>query len=146
MKTKDIRVAVIDGQGGGVGKALIELFKKARPDINIRALGTNAAATSAMLKAGADDGATGENAILFNSAKIHIIAGPVGIIMPNGLIGELTPKMAEAIGASDAVKILIPSQQCGLRLSIGKYQSTKFYLDEAVKLFKEEIDCLTDGQ
>lgn len=85
-------IVVIDGQGGGIGKALVERVKRAYPEVSVRALGTNSAATSAMMKGGADDGATGENAIVFNVSRAEIIAGPIGIIMANGLLGEVTPK------------------------------------------------------
>lgn len=140
MKREEIRVAVIDGQGGGVGKSLVERFKEVCPEVRIRALGTNAVATSTMMRGGAEDGATGENAIRVNAAKTHILAGPVGILMPNGLLGELTPAMADAIGASDAVKILVPVQQhCAIRLAAGPVQPLRFYLDEAARLYAEEI-------
>lgn len=142
MKHGRIQVAVVDGQGGGIGKALIERFKQVRPDIAVIALGTNAVATANMIKGGANDGATGENAVAFNAAKMHILAGPIGILMPNGLLGELTPKMAEAIGASDAVKIVIPSRQCNIRLADGTNQSIKFYLEAAAQIFEEEIRAL----
>jgi len=139
MKRDLIQVAVIDGQGGGIGRSLVERFRQSFSDIHIRALGTNAIATANMLKGGAQDGATGENALVFNIGKMHIIAGPVGILMPHGLLGELSPKMAEAIGMSDAVRILIPSAQCNIRLAIGVNQTMTFYLDEAVRLFEAEI-------
>jgi len=139
MKRDLIQVAVIDGQGGGVGRSLIERFRQAFPDVRIRALGTNAIATANMMKGGAQDGATGESALVFNVGKMHIIAGPVGILMPHGLLGELSPKMAEAIGMSDAVRILIPSVQCNIRLAVGTNQTMTFYLDEAARLYEAEI-------
>lgn len=139
MKKEKIRIAVIDGQGGGIGKALMERFKQMHPDIHILALGTNAVATATMMKGGADEGATGENAICFNAEKMNIIAGPIGILMANGLLGELTPRMAETIGRSDAVKILIPSQQCKIRLATEKGQTIRQYLDEAACILDDEI-------
>lgn len=142
MRQNQIQAAVIDGQGGGVGRALIERLKQARPEIPICALGTNAIATATMMKGGADNGATGENAIVLNASRADILLGPVGILMANGLMGELTPRMADAIGKSEAVKILIPLQQCNIRLAIGKYQAMKYYLDEAICLFEKEIESL----
>ena len=139
MKREAIRVLIIDGQGGGMGRGLVEAVKKAWPDLRIRALGTNALATAAMLKAGADDGATGENAIVVNVARADVVLGPVGVAVPNGLLGEVTPRMAEAVGASEAVKILLPSQRCNIRLAVGPSQPMQFYLQEALRLLEEEL-------
>ncbi|MDR0361546.1 MAG: DUF3842 family protein, partial [Planctomycetota bacterium] len=110
-----MRIAVIDGQGGGVGKALVEKLRQTfGKDVHITALGTNSAATSLMLKAGADDGATGENSVVVNANKVDIIMGALGIISANSMLGEITPTMASAIGESDAQKILIPINKCNL--------------------------------
>ncbi len=104
-----MRIVVIDGQGGGMGKVIIEKIRKEfKEEIDILALGTNALATSAMLKAGANEGATGENAIVYNCRDIDCIIGSLSIIMANSMLGELTPKMAEVITTSKARKILIP--------------------------------------
>jgi hypothetical protein len=143
VKRSELLVAVIDGQGGGMGRALAEAVKKSYPDLRVRALGTNALATAAMLKGGADDGATGENAVVCNAARAHIILGPVGALAANGLLGEVTPRMAEAIGSSDAVKILLPSQRCGIRLAVGPSQPLQYYLEEAVRLLDQEVRRLT---
>jgi hypothetical protein len=113
-----MKIAIIDGQGGGIGKAIIEKIKKKlkNEDINIIALGTNALATASMLKAGADEGATGENAIVFNSKKVDIIIGTVAILSANSIMGEVSPKIAEAVGTSDAKKILLPLNRCNLEI------------------------------
>ena len=135
-------VAVIDGQGGGMGRGLVEAVKKRWPQLHVRALGTNALATAAMLRAGADDGATGENAVVFNARRADVLLGPIGVLTPNGLLGEVSPAMAEAIGGSEAVKILLPSQRCSIRLAVGEPQPLQFYLDQAVRLLGEEMkDC-----
>jgi len=104
-----MRIAVVDGQGGGIGKAIVEKLRKELPgDVEIIALGTNSAATVLMLKAGANEGATGENAIVYNADKVDVIMGVIGIIAANSMMGELTPLMARAIAESPAKKVLIP--------------------------------------
>ena len=89
-----INVAVVDGQGGGIGRAIVEKVKKAFPELNVIALGTNAVATGQMLKAGADEGATGENAIIHNMQHVDIVLGVIGILTANSMMGELSPAMA----------------------------------------------------
>ena len=143
MKRTELLVAIVDGQGGGMGRALAEAVKKDFPDLWVRALGTNALATAAMLKGGADEGATGENAVVFGAGRAHILLGPVGVLAANGLLGEVTPRMAEAIGTSGAVKILLPSQRCSIRLAVGPGQPMQYYLDEAMRLLDEEVRRLT---
>lgn len=139
MKYESPLVAVIDGQGGGMGRGLVENIRKAWPKLHVRALGTNSLATSAMLRAGADEGATGENAIVYNAARADILLGPIGVLTPNGLLGEVSPRMAEAIGGSEAVKILLPSQRCNIRLAVGDPQPLQFYLDQAIRLLGAEL-------
>jgi len=107
-----LKIAVVDGQGGGIGCLIVKRLREAFKDsVEITALGTNAVATTYMMKAGADKGASGENAIIWNAAKADIITGPVSIMFPNAMLGELTSKMAEAVSSSTAGKMLIPLNQ-----------------------------------
>ncbi len=106
------KITIIDGQGGKIGKTLIEQLKKKMPEQEIYAIGTNSIATSAMLKAGADYGATGENPCVVNAKDSDIIIGPIGIVFADALLGEITPNIATAIGSSKAFKILIPTNRC----------------------------------
>lgn len=107
-----MNILVIDGQGGGLGKLLIGELKEACPNAEITAVGTNALATSAMLKAGADHIATGENAVLVNCRRADVIIGAVGIVIADAIWGEITPAMACAVGQSSAKRILIPVNLC----------------------------------
>ncbi|MEL7567051.1 MAG: DUF3842 family protein [Dehalobacterium sp.] len=112
-----MRIAVIDGQGGGIGKNIVDKLRKGLPEeVEIIALGTNALATNNMLKAGANDGASGENAICFMVDKVDIIVGSITILAANGMLGELTPKMAEAIAVSKAKKLLLPVNRMGIEV------------------------------
>lgn len=106
---------MIDGQGGGIGSLIVKRLRDEFGDgIEILALGTNAAATSAMMKSRANKGATGESAIIWNVNRVALIIGPLSIVLPNAMLGELTPKIAEAIVASDVKRILLPLNQEGI--------------------------------
>lgn len=107
-----MNILVIDGQGGGIGKQLVSAIKANFPKDSITAVGTNSAATSAMLKAGADEAATGENAVVVNCRYADVIVGPVGIAIADSLMGEITPAMALAVGQSRAKRILLPLNRC----------------------------------
>ena len=107
-----MNVLVIDGQGGQLGAQLVREILMNVPDAVITAIGTNAAATSAMLKAGANKGATGENPVVVACRKADVIVGPIGIVIADSLLGEITERMALAIGKADAVRILIPMNKC----------------------------------
>ena len=107
-----MRVLVIDGQGGGLGRQLVAAISAACPDAELTAVGTNSLAASAMLKAGAARAATGENAVLVNARRADIIVGPLGIVIADALLGEITPAMAAAVGQADAKRILIPVNHC----------------------------------
>lgn len=111
-----MKIAVIDGQGGGIGKHIVEQLRKKLPDLHILALGTNALATGAMLRAGATEGASGESAICYNAERVDIIAGSVAIMMVYGLLGEITASMAASISVSKAEKLLLPIQRGNIQL------------------------------
>lgn len=107
-----MNILVIDAQGGGIGKQLITMLKQNIEKATITAVGTNSVATSAMLKAGADHAATGENAVIVGCRKADVIIGPIGIVIADSLFGEITPAMALAVGQSPAKRILIPINRC----------------------------------
>lgn len=107
-----MKIAVLDGMGGGIGAQMVErLSAVVKHPHSILALGANASATSAMVKAGAGLGATGENAIAFNCGLVDCIVGPIGIVIPNSMMGEISPAIATAVASCSAVKILAPLQQ-----------------------------------
>lgn len=112
-----MNIVVMDAQGGGVGRLLIEGLKKALPDQPVIAAGTNALATSAMLRAGADQGATGENAIVVCAGMADLILGPIGIVLCDAMLGEVTERMAAAVGRSKAHRILIPISRCSTTIA-----------------------------
>ena len=107
-----MNIVIIDAQGGGIGKQLTAAVKRILPDAEITAVGTNTAATTAMIKAGADHAATGENAVIVASRKADVISGPIGIVIADSLYGEITPAMAAAVAQSSAVRVLIPYSHC----------------------------------
>ncbi|MCI8385244.1 MAG: DUF3842 family protein [Acutalibacter sp.] len=107
-----MNILVIDAQGGGIGRQLVAAVKEALPQARLTAVGTNTLATSAMLKAGADAAATGENAVVVNCKKADVIVGPIGIVIADSLLGEVTPAMACAVAQSRAKRILIPINHC----------------------------------
>lgn len=107
-----MNILIIDAQGGGIGKQLVSTIKEKLPKVNITAVGTNTIATTAMLKAGADSAATGENAVIVGCRRADVIIGPIGIVIADALYGEITPAMALAVGQSQAKRILIPVNHC----------------------------------
>lgn len=107
-----MRVLVIDGQGGGLGRQLVNAVKERFPEAEILAVGTNSAATNAMLRAGADQAATGENSVAVASGRVDVIMGPIGIVIADSMLGEITPRMALSVGQSLAKRILIPVNFC----------------------------------
>ncbi|MGE5677048.1 MAG: DUF3842 family protein [Pseudomonadota bacterium] len=132
-----MKIAVIDGQGGGIGKLIVEKIRaELGNDIQIIALGTNALATALMLKSGANEGASGENAIVFNAPKVDIIIGSIGILSANSMLGELSPLMAIAIAESPAKKILIPLNKCNIYIAGIKNEPLPHYIDEVIEILK----------
>lgn len=128
-----MKIAVVDGQGGGIGRLLVEKLRCVfGNDISVLALGTNALAASLMLKAGANEGASGENAIVFNVPHVDIIVGSIGIVCANSMLGELTPGMAKAISESRAVKVLIPLNRCNIHVAGTKDEPLPHYIDDAI--------------
>ena len=107
-----MKILVIDAQGGGIGKQVVAAIKREQPHIEITAIGTNSTATTAMLKAGADHAATGENAVVVGCRTADIIIGPIGIVIADAIFGEVTPAMAVAVGQSRAKRLLIPVNHC----------------------------------
>ncbi len=131
-----MRIAVIDGQGGGIGKTVVAKLRADFGDtVEIIALGTNAVATGNMLKNGADAGATGENAVRVNAAKADIIIGPMAILMADSMMGEITSVMAQAVSESPAKKIIVPLNMCNVQI-VG-VQSMK--ISEAMDMVSTEV-------
>lgn len=135
-----MRIVVIDGQGGGLGADLVARLKaRLGKKAQIWAVGANALATSAMLRAGADKGATGENAVCYNAAHADLIMGPIGLLSANALMGEVSPAMAAAISAADARRILIPMSSCGVLVAGSTGRKLEDLLEDAVSLAEQEV-------
>lgn len=128
-----MNIVIIDGQGGKLGAGLVAAVKENYPQAAITAIGTNAIATAAMLKAGATQGATGENPVLVACRKADVILGPIGLVSADALLGEITPAMATAIGTCDAKKILIPMNRCRIRVVGTQGLAMNDYIALAIK-------------
>ncbi|MDK2919653.1 MAG: hypothetical protein PWQ37_2386 [Candidatus Petromonas sp.] len=136
-----MKIAVIDGQGGGLGKSIVERIRaQSRDDIQIIALGTNSLATSNMIRAGANFGATGENSVKIMSQKVDVIVGPIAILISNSMMGEITPQMAKAISDSSARKILLPLNRCNVYIAGTQELNVNQMIDSAI----EELNKLKD--
>ena len=131
-----MKILVIDGQGGGLGKQLVAALSARCPQAQLTAVGTNSLATSAMRKAGAVRTATGENAVVVNCRHADIIVGPIGIILANALWGEITPKMAAAVSECVAKKILIPVNRCSVSVVGVQDKTLSEYVRDAVAMLK----------
>ena len=133
-----MKIMVIDGQGGGIGATIIKgLRESVGNDLSILALGTNSIATSRMMKAGANRGATGENAIVRTSQTVDVIIGPLAILMANSMMGEVTPQTASAVSSSDAKKILIPLTQEKVTIVGVSEEPLPHLVDRVVKIIVE---------
>jgi Ni,Fe-hydrogenase maturation factor len=136
MKT----IAVVDGQGGGIGSYIIRALKENFGEsVEVVALGTNSNATAAMLKARANKGATGENAIIWNAPRVDIITGSLSIVLANSMLGELTPAMAAAIASSRAIKVLLPINQEHVDIINVQREPLPHLIEKLVERIKEEI-------
>ena len=135
-----MKILVIDGQGGRMGALLVKRIKESATGALVTAVGTNSIATSAMLKAGADAGATGENPVIRAAMTADVITGPIGIIAAHSIMGEVTPAMAEAVSGSQARKVLIPVSSCSIRVSGMAEMRLGDYVEAAVR------DILSSGE
>ena len=135
----NMKIVVIDGQGGRLGRLLVEGVKERLPQAQVYALGTNNIATAAMLKAGADFGATGENPVVRGTADADAVLGPVGIVVAHSILGEVTPAMAEAVGGCRAKKFLIPMNSCGVVVAGVREQPLPSYVAQALDQMMQEL-------
>lgn len=131
-----MEIVVIDGQGGGIGRSVIETIKKEIPDTFIIAVGTNSAATNNMKKGGADAVATGENAIIYNAKNAQIIIGPIGFVFANSMYGEVSPTMSNAISCSEAQKYFIPVSKCTGHVLGVEAKSIQDYIKDLINILK----------
>lgn len=130
-----MKIIVIDGQGGRIGKMIVEAIKDLTINHELIVIGTNSIATATMIKAGASKAATGENPVIVNSRNADLIIGPIGIVVADAMLGEVTEKMALAIASSPAKKILVPISKCN-QIVVGVQELS---LNEYIELVKEEV-------
>jgi hypothetical protein len=143
MKKKQYTIAVIDGQGGSLGKTLVKRIKKEFPNLYVLAIGTNSLATSNMITSSPDAIATGENPVIVGAKNADIIIGAMGIIISDALHGEITAKMANAIGGSDAHKILIPISKCNISIAGTEKIGVENLIKDCMQLIKNQL--IEDG-
>jgi dihydrodipicolinate reductase len=137
-----LNIVIIDGNGGRMGKLIIEHLKRVHPEVELTAVGTNSIATSVMVKAGADVGATGENAVVVACRRANVIVGPIGIVIADALHGEITPEMAKAVGQSQAEKVLVPVNRCNHHIvGLGDIS-----MSELVRQACDFICAMTEGK
>lgn len=136
-----MNITIIDGHGGMLGAQLVKEIILHFPETSITAVGTNSVATAAMLKAGAHQGATGENPVVVAARKADIIIGPIGIVIADSLCGEITPKMAVAVGQADAVRILIPMNKCDNLVAGASDIPTSTLIEDVILKLKKAINA-----
>lgn len=134
-----MKIVVVDGQGGKLGKQLVERISTEISDSELIAIGTNSTAAEAMLKGGADAVATGENALIVACRKADVIVGPIGIVISDALMGEISPKMANAVGSSNAVRVLIPVNKCDSYIVGVENVTVSEMIESAIKKIKELV-------
>jgi hypothetical protein len=140
MEKRKKSIAVIDGQGGGIGTVIIKRVREAfAEEIEVIGLGTNAMATGAMLKAGANKGASGENAIVQTVKTVDIVTGTIGILIANSMMGEVTSKMAEAVGSSPAMKCLLPLRMSEVEIIGASKEPLPHLIDHLIRRIQEII-------
>ena len=140
MEKRKKSIAVIDGQGGGIGTVIIKRVREAfAEEIEVIGLGTNAMATGAMLKAGANKGASGENAIVQTVKIVDIVTGTIGILIANSMMGEVTSKMAEAVGSSPAMKCLLPLRMSEVEIIGASKEPLPHLIDHLIRRIQEII-------
>ncbi|NPV28400.1 MAG: DUF3842 family protein [Firmicutes bacterium] len=140
-----MKIAVIDGQGGGIGKHITEKIRREfGAEVEIIALGTNSAATTLMLRAGANEGATGENAVVQTVSEVDVIVGSLSILVAHAMLGEVTPRMAEAIGQSKALKILLPIGRNRVEIIGVKQEPLPHYVEQLVQHLKSIKEARQD--
>lgn len=135
-----MKIVIVDGQGGRLGKLLVEGVKARLPQAEVYAFGTNALAASTMLKAGADHAASGENPVVRGVADADAVLGPIGIVVAHAILGEVTPAMAEAVGGCRARKFLVPVNSCGVSVAGVREQPLQAYVAQAVEDMAQELE------
>ena len=135
-----MNILIIDGQGGQMGAQLIKAIQNRFSEVSITAVGTNAAATAAMLKAGAKQAATGENPVIVACRKADVIIGPIGIVIADSMYGEITPAMAVAVGQADATRILIPVNKCENMIAGVSDVTMSVMLEDVIKKLEKLIE------
>ena len=136
-----MKIVIIDGQGGKLGKLLVEQLKQRCPQVQLYAIGTNSIATATMLRAGADFGATGENPVIRGVMDADVVLGPMGIVVAHAILGEVTPTMAEAVGGCQARKLLIPMNSCGVQVAGVQEQPLTAYVNQLV----DQVCAMMEG-
>ena len=137
-----MKITIIDGQGGRIGRTVIEQLKKKHEHLELYAIGTNSAATAAMLKGGADCAATGENPVVWGVRDADAVLGPIGILVANAILGEVTPAMAQAVGSCGGRKFLVPMNNCGVVVAGVSEGSLSDHAAQAVEALAREAGAL----